>query len=191
MNLVIVDAEPGARVGLRRLCEEAPGIRVVGEAGTGARALEAIESLRPDLTLLDAELPDMSGLEVLRALRRRFERRTIFITPNPQDVPGAFEAGALDILVKPISGQAFSTSILRARAHGMPRSSASRALPGAAPVTPRESEPGRPLFLVGEREQRLYPIDPLEIDYVQSAGNYVTYHLGAAEYRARFQTPAP
>jgi DNA-binding LytR/AlgR family response regulator len=44
---------------------------------------------------------------------------------------------------------------------------------------------GRPLFLVGEREHRLYPLDPLEIDYVQSAGNYVTYHLGAVEYIAR------
>jgi len=186
MNLLIVDAEPAARMGLRKLCESAPGMHVVGEAGTGATALEAVESLRPDLTLLAAELPDMSGLEVLRALRRRFERRTILISAHPQDAPGAFAAGALDILVKPVSEQAFSTSMLRARAHGMPRGAAARSLPGVAPATlPRESEPGRPLFLVGEREQRLYPIDPLEIDYVRSAGNYVTYHLGAAEYIAR------
>lgn len=185
MNLVIVDSEPAARVGLRRLCEGAPGMRVVGEAGTGAKALEAVESLRPDLTLLDAELPDMSGLAVLRALQRRHERRTILITANPQDASGAFAAGALDILVKPVNEQAFSTSILRARAHGMPRSPGMRALPAGALPAPYDSRAARPLFLVGEREHLLYPIDPVEIDYVQSAGNYVTYHLGAVDYIAR------
>jgi two-component system, LytTR family, response regulator len=188
MNLVIVDDEPAARVGLRRLCEGAPDMRVVGEAGTGAKALEAAESLRPDLMLLDADLPDMSGLEVLRALRRRHERRTIFITANPDDAPGAFAAGALDFLVKPVNERAFSTSILRARAHGMPRPGGSRGRPAAAAAAAaaaRSSPAARPLFLVGEREHRLYPIDPGEIDYVQSAGNYVTYHLGAVGYMAR------
>jgi len=177
MNLVIVEGEAAARMGLRKLCEGAPGMHVVGEAGTGATALAAVESLRPDLTLLAAELPDMSGLEVLRALRRRFERRTILITANLQDAAGAFAAGALDILVKPVSEQAFSTSMLRARAQAVARAPAGAAL--------REAGAGRPLFLVGERQQRLYPIDPLEIDYVQSAGNYVTYHLGGVDYIAR------
>lgn len=185
MNLVIVDDEPAARVGLRKLCECAPGMRVVAEAGTGAKAIEAVESLRPDLTLLDADLPDMSGLEVLRALRRRHQRRTIFITANPQDAPGAFAAGALDFLVKPVNEQAFCTSILRARARGAPRPAGTGGLHAAPTATPGEGGAGRPLFLVGEREQRLYPLDPFEIDYVQSAGNYVTYHLGAVEYIAR------
>jgi DNA-binding LytR/AlgR family response regulator len=184
MNLVIVDDEPAARVGLRRLCEGAPDMRVVGEASTGAKALEAAESLRPDLMLLDADLPDMSGLEVLRALRRRHQRRTIFITADPDDAPGAFAAGALDFLVKPVNERAFSTSILRARAHGMPQPGGSRGHPAAA-ATARASAAPRPLFLVGEREHRLYPIDPFEIDYVQSAGNYVTYQLGAVGYMAR------
>jgi DNA-binding LytR/AlgR family response regulator len=57
-----------------------------------------------------------------------------------------------------------------------------RPTPSAAPGA---SGAGRPLFLVGEREHRLYPLDPFEIDYVQSAGNYVTYHLGGVEYIAR------
>lgn len=177
MDLLIVDDEPAARVGLKRLCERSPDMRVVGEAGTGARAIEAVESLRPDLMLLDADLPDMSGFEVLRALRRRQQRRTILVTPNAQDAPGAFAAGALDYLVKPVNEEAFSASILRARARAVPRP-ASHAAPGA-------SSAGRPLFLVGEREHRLYPLEPLEIDYVQSAGNYVTYHLGGVEYIAR------
>ena len=182
MDLLIVDDEPAARVGLKRLCERSPDMRVVGEAGTGAEAMQAVASLRPDLMLLDADLPDMSGFEVLRALRRRQQRRTILITPNAQDAPDALAAGALDHLVKPVDAQAFSTSILRARARAAPREVEARRLPAAIA---RDTCAGRPLFLVGEREHRLYPLDPFEIDYVQSAGNYVTYHLAAVEYIAR------
>jgi two-component system, LytTR family, response regulator len=188
MNLLIVDDEAEARAGLVRLCERAPDMHVVGEAGTGSKAIEAVESLRPDLMLLDADLPDMSGLEVLRALRRRQQRRTILLTASVREAPGAFAAGALDCLVKPVNEAAFCASILRARA---------RALHGpAAPQRPHAPPPftapaanaagaGRPLFLVGEREHRLYPLDPSAIDYVQSAGNYVTYHLAGVEYIAR------
>jgi two-component system, LytTR family, response regulator len=180
MNLLIVDDEPAARSGLKRLCERAPDMRVVGEAGTGARAIEAVESLRPDLMLLDADLPDMSGFEVLRALRRRQQRRTILVTANAQDAPGAFAAGALDYLVKPVNEEAFSASILRARARSVPRLSRAH-----GPHATAAAGAGRPLLLVGEREHRLYPLDPLAIDYVQSAGNYVTYHLSGVEYIAR------
>jgi len=186
MNLLIVDDEPAARVGLKKLCAHAPDMRVVGEAGTGAKAIEAVESLRPDLMLLDADLPDMSGLEVLRALRRRQQRRTILVTANAQDAPSAFAAGALDFLVKPVNEQAFSASILRARARGVPRpveAGGLHAAPGT--TTPRENRAHRPRLLVGEREHRLYPLDPSEIDYVQAAGNYVTYHLAGVEYIAR------
>jgi two-component system, LytTR family, response regulator len=185
MNLLIVDDEPAARTGLIRLCERAPDMRVVGEAGTGAKAIEAVESLRPDLMLLDADLPDMSGFDVLRALRRRHKRRTILVTANAQDAPGAFAAGALDFLVKPVNEAAFSASILRARARGMPRPAYAYRTHSAALTAPCDSDAGRPLLLVGEREHRLYPLDPYQIDYVESAGNYVTYHLSGVEYIAR------
>jgi len=179
MNLLIVDDEPAARVGLIRLCERTQDMHVLGEADTGAKAIAAVESLRPDLMLLDADLPDMSGFDVLRALRRRQQRRTILVTPSARDAPGAFAAGAIDCLVKPVNEPAFSASILRARAAQAHR------LDAATTVTPWDSDAGRPQFLIGERERRLYPLDPYEIDYVESAGNYVTYHLSGVEYIAR------
>jgi two-component system, LytTR family, response regulator len=185
MNLLIVDAEPAARVALIRLCERVQDMRVVGEAGTGVKAIEAVELLRPDLMLLDADLPDMSGFDVLRALRRRQQRRTILISANVEDAPGAVAAGAIGYLVKPVNEEAFSASILRARARRVPRPTDARRPPDALTATPVASGAGRPLFLVGEREHRLYPLDPFEIDYVQSAGNYVIYHLAGMEYIAR------
>lgn len=183
MNLLIVDDEAASRDALIRLCARAQDMRIVGEAGTGTKAIEAAQTLRPDLMLLDADLPDMSGFEVLRALRRRQQRRTILITPNQQDASDALAAGAIDHLVKPVSEAAFSASILRARARRILRPTQARQ-PYAGTRTTSPGA-GRPLFLVGEREHRLYPLDPFEIDYVQAAGNYVTYHLGGIEYIAR------
>jgi two-component system LytT family response regulator len=169
VKLLVVGDEPAARTGLIRLCADAPEISVVGEAGTGAKAIEAAASLRPDLVLLDADLRDMSGFEVLRALRRRQQRRTILIISDAHDAPRALAAGAIDYLLKPVSGCRLCASIRRARARAMPHPTRAR----------------RPLFLIGEREQRLHPLDPFEIDYVQSAGNYVIYHLAGVEYIAR------
>ena len=186
MDLLIVDGEAVARVGLKVLCERVPDMRVVGEAGTGAEALEAVDVVRHDLMLLGADLPDMSGFEVLRALRRRRQHRTILVTANARDAPGAFAAGALDILVKPVNEQALSASIQRARSRGTPRAPNTQRLHAAAPTAAlRENGVHMPFLLVGERGHRLYPLDPFEIDYVESAGNYVTYHLNNVEYIAR------
>lgn len=183
MNLLIVDDEPAARTGLIRLCESAPELRVVGEADTGAGAIEAVGSLRPDLMLLDAVLPDMSGFEVLRTLRPQNRRRTVLLTADVGDGNKAFAAGALDFLVKPVSHAAFSASILRARTRA--GQSAQLTEPRPRPANGARDCDGRPLLLVGEREHRLYPLDPYQIDYVESAGNYVTYHLGSTDYIAR------
>ena len=184
MNLLIVEDEPAARTGLITLCEGMPDVRVVGEAGTGARAIEAAAALRPDLMLLDADLPDMSGFDVLRALHRRQQRRSILLTLNTHDAARAFAAGAMDCLLKPVTRPTFCASILRARERRWER----RLVPEKpAPVDSPAfaAGPGPLRFLVGEREHRLYPLDSFEIDYVQSAGNYVTYHRAGVEYIAR------
>lgn len=178
MNLLIVEDEPATRTGLMQLCEGVPDIQVVGAAGTGATAIEAVASLRPDLMLLDADLPDMTGFEVLRALLRRQQRRTILLSANAHDAPRAFAAGAIDCLMKPVNGAALRASILRARE----RATRARLPPAASSSV---SGASGPMFLVGEREHRLYPLDTFEIDYVQAAGNYVTYHRAGVEYIAR------
>src|SRR5579863_7032248 len=187
MNILIVDSEPTVRAGLIELCERDEELRVIGEVTLGAKAIEAAEELRPDLLLLDAELPDMSGLEVLRAMRTRHQRRTILVTASSEDGASAFAAGALDYLVKPVSPEAFLKSILRAREcvkvrratfrHSMHRRELRASQLG--------NEACRPLVLIGEREHRLYPLDLQEIDYIESAGNYVKYHLANADYTAR------
>ncbi|MGH8180494.1 MAG: LytR/AlgR family response regulator transcription factor [Steroidobacteraceae bacterium] len=186
MNLLIVDDEPTARTGLVRLCKEMADVHVVGEAVTGAGAIEAAACLRPDLMLLDADLPDMSGFDVLGALRRRLQRRTVLLAANAQEASRAFAAGAIDFLVKPVTGATFSASILRARARCASHSTgASHRHAGSPGPAVAASDAAGPQFLVGEREHRLYPLDTFEIDYVESTGNYVTYHRAGVEYIAR------
>jgi two-component system LytT family response regulator len=187
MNLLIVEEEPAVRARLIELCECGEDLRVIGEASSGRKAIQAVEALRPNLLLLDAELPDMTGFDVLQALRVRYRRRTIMLMPNAQHAATTFTAGALDYLVKPVSAEAFSTAILRAQGRFMAHPTTS---PGARPPA-RPAEPGshsqrcRPLILIGEREHRLYPLDPRKIDYIESAGNYVSYHVAGTQYIAR------
>ena len=184
MNLLIVENEPAVRAGIIRFCEREKTLRVVGEAVTGAKGLEAATTLRPDLLLLDADLPDMSGFEVLRALQRVHEQRAVLLIPSGRHASGALAAGAVDFLLKPVTEEAFCASILRAKARAAPYSVAARRV---RPPAKRDelTEASWPFLLVGEREHRLYPLDPSQIDFIRSAGNYVTYHVGTLEYIAR------
>ena len=186
MNVVIVEGE-NLRAQLRDLCVRANNLHLVGEATSGAAGIQAVKTLRPDLLLLDAELPDMSGFEVLRALRERDQRRTILVTTSEQDGVTAFAAGAAEYLLKPINPEAFSAAVMRASGRLKPRSAQLRAaMRAAAPALIPAARPlDRPLFLVGEREHQLYPLEPDQIDFIQSAGNYVKYHVGRISYMAR------
>ena len=187
MNLLIVDDEAAGRAVLVELCQRSNGLRVVGEATSGGEGIKAVEFLRPDLVLLNADLPDMSGFEVLRALSASNQRRTILVTNSAETATAAFSAGAVDYLLKPVSPEAFSKSILRvsSRLNLRPATRRAETLPGGSLTVERGIEQGVPFLLVGEREHRLYPLDPVKIDYVESAGNYVTYRVGGSEYIAR------
>jgi two-component system LytT family response regulator len=187
MNLLIVDGEAATRAGFAKLCQRNADVRIVGAASSGGEGIEAVEALRPDLVLLDAELPDMSGFDVLRALPPWCRRRTILVTTCAEHAVAALAAGVLDYLVKPVSAAAFSASILRARGRlsiingtGRRRRRSSAVVPFRADV-----EQYRPLVLIGEREHRLYPLEPQNIEYIEAAGNYVQYRTANALYIAR------
>ena len=97
MKTVIVDDHPVVRKGLRMLMECEPQVEVVGEACNGLMALEAVRSLHPDLLLLDINMPEMNGLEVLRQLRATPNAVNIIILSNHSDttyVEAALEMGA-------------------------------------------------------------------------------------------------
>jgi two-component system LytT family response regulator len=187
MDILVIDEDEKVRAEIKEFCRRTKDVNIVGEADTGAKGLQAAEMLQPDLLLIAVGLPDRTGFDVLRALRRHHRRRSIVLTDDAQYAATAIAAGAVGYLVKPLTKEAFSVSVRRARLRLAPRSDAMRGvMPEVAPaVTRNETESGRPLFLVGERGHRLYPLDPDRIDFVESAGNYVKYHLAQLSYVAR------
>src|ERR1035438_10183878 len=103
LTVLIVDDEPIARRIQREELELLPQLRVVGEAGDGKEALQKIASLHPDLVFLDLQMPVMSGFEVVRNLREPPLPGIVIVTAFDQHAIQAFEAGAIDYLLKPVT----------------------------------------------------------------------------------------
>jgi two-component system LytT family response regulator len=157
---------------------------VVGEAACGKAAIDAAGTLKPDIVLLDVELPDMSGFELLRAVAAGSRPLGIMVSNCADHANRAFDEGAFDYLVMPVAAKRFNRTMTRARnrltyplpAYGRLAADSSELGP-TVPVSPR--------FLVGERQRRLYPLDPKSIDYIEADGNYVTLRAGKVEYLSR------
>lgn len=168
LRAVIVDDEPLARAALGRFCADRPKVSVIAEAANGRTAIEIIERNQPDLLLLDVELGDMTGFDVLRAVRGPASPLAIMITGYRDHAARAFEAEAVDFVQKPIEFARLHAALDRVM--------------GRLPVAP---QPQGRVRLVGERGRRLHFIDTEEIDYLEVDGNYVTIHVGADRYLTR------
>lgn len=115
LKTLIVDDEPVARGILREELETLDDVRIVGEAENGADALEMIVDDRPDLVLLDLQMPVMGGLEVVRSLKGGSLPAIVIVTAWDQYAIQAFEAGAIDYLLKPVSRERLLEAVERAR----------------------------------------------------------------------------
>lgn len=114
IRIMVVDDHEMVREGLKAMLEPEPDFDVVAEAGQGARVLELVESARPDVVLLDARLPDVSGPEVCRALAQREpEVRVIILSTYTDDdlVEACVRAGARGYVVKDVERFALKESI--------------------------------------------------------------------------------
>jgi len=177
--MLLVEQNPQSREAVSTLCaEHADAVQLVGHVQTGAQACGAAEALRPDVLVLGSRLPDMSGFTALRSLREQHRRRAILLTHTPQERLDALGAGALDFLMTPIEPGAFHIAMTRARGRFSVRK--------IAPTLEVAATDGRrPLVLIAEREHRLYPLQPRQVDFVRSDGNYVKMYVGQHQYIAR------
>ena len=102
IRILIADDDPGMRTVMRKLAERAEGYELVGEAGDGERLLELYEETRPDVVLMDVEMPGMTGIECAKVIQDRNPRTVlVFATAHEQYMRSAFEVYAFDYLVKP------------------------------------------------------------------------------------------
>jgi len=184
VKILIVEDKARARESLIGLCECRGDIQVVGEAACGKAAIDAACTLNPEIVLLDAELPDMSGFDLLRAVAADTCPLGIMVSSCADHATRAFEEGAFDYLVMPVAANRFDRAMTRAHCR------LNDAASGSGRFYSDSSELGRsalvpPRFLVGERQRKLYPLDPKSIDYIEADGNYVTLRVGKTEYLSR------
>jgi two-component system LytT family response regulator len=163
IRTLIVDDEPLARRAVRQSLAAFGDFGVVGEAGHGAEAVAALGTLRPDLVFLDVQMPEMDGFGVIEAIGVGAMPLVVFVTAFDAYAVRAFEAEALDYLLKPFDDQRFARVIERVRRQ-IGRGDQHRRLLGA--------QAG--LVLRGNGTARLIRLD--EIDWIGAAGDYAEVH---------------
>jgi two-component system LytT family response regulator len=114
IRVVLADDERPARSFLASLLRSFPEVEVVGQAVNGADAIQAIERHRPDVALLDLQMPEVDGLSVVRLVKRRFLPLVIFVTAYDEYAVKAFELNAVDYLTKPVSESRLRDALQRA-----------------------------------------------------------------------------
>lgn len=114
LRVLIADDEGPARAFLTSLLRTIPDVTVVAEAATGTEAVRLIEHHRPDVALLDLQMPEITGLNVVRLVRRRFLPLVIFVTAYDEYAVKAFELHAVDYLTKPVSESRLREALRRA-----------------------------------------------------------------------------
>ena len=156
LRVLIVDDEALARRGVRLLVERAQGFSVVGEAATGAEAVRKIAELSPDVVFLDIQMPDGDGFDVVARVGTGRMPFTVFVTAYDEHALRAFEAHAIDYVLKPIDPERFAATMER-----------------LSSFAARGALPRRLLLRDGPR---ILVFDEDRIEWVEADGDYVRVH---------------
>lgn len=186
LRVLIVDDEPVARRGILRLLRQEPDIEVVGECGDGAAALAALAELAPDLVFLDVQMPELDGFAVLEAIGAERMPAVVFVTAYDRHAVRAFDAQAIDYVLKPIDPQRFQQALRRARAHlAHPDEGFVRRVSEALKLIDRGERSRHPARLAIRSDGRVRLIDIADVDQIVAAGNYVEIHAGGRSHLMR------
>ena len=170
IRALVVEDEPLARRNVTVLLERDPDIDAMAECGSGMEAIESIKKSRPDLVFLDVQMPECGGFDVLEMLGSDLPPAIIFVTAHEEYALRAFEAGALDYLLKPFDDARFDRALARAK------DKIARYLPQQARLPER--------LVVKEQGQVLF-LDVADVDWVEAAGYYACLHVGSATHVIR------
>ncbi|MEO8032069.1 MAG: LytTR family DNA-binding domain-containing protein [Gemmatimonadota bacterium] len=177
IRVVVVDDEPLVRLGLKRTLSAIPAVQLVADCRHGLEALRVIRKERPDLLLLDVQMPGLSGFDLVDALDAVERPAIIFVTAFDQYAVRAFEVEAVDYLLKPFDDERVALAVSRARQ----RLQHDRAAAGSADLAglvglTNQRAPHLQRLLVRERG-RTEVIAVNEVDWFEAADNYVRVHL--------------
>lgn len=176
LNTLLVDDEPLAREGLRILLARDPDIGAIRDARNGLEAVAAIRDWRPDLVLLDVQMPEMDGFGVVREIGPEGMPPTVFVTAHDQYAIQAFEINALDYLLKPVTEERFAKALTRVKAR-FPEQGGGDASRQILSLLETMASPTRyPKRLAVRSGGKTVLVDVTEIDWMEAAENYVQLH---------------
>ena len=194
IRTLIVDDEPEARLGLLSLLESDGDITVIGECSGGNEALEAIRLYKPDLVLLDIQMPDMNGFEVIRSIEADVLPLVIFVTAYDQYSLKAFEVHAVDYVLKPFTNRRFYEAIAQAKQKIRSQKDLSKLTERMnallakfdehSPLIPKVAPAYLQRIAVKEGD-RITFLNVEHIDWIEAADNYICIHTGRKKYLLR------
>ncbi len=184
IRTVLVEDEPLARERLRSLLEAEPDIEVVGEAADGTSAVEVIAAHRPDLLFLDVNIPELDGFGVLASLGADTPPVVIFVTAYDQFAVQAFEAHALDYVLKPFDEDRFSTALRRAR-DSVRQHQGGDLDQRLHALLETVGGPRRMDRIAVKEGGRIVFLRTAEIDWIGAEGNYARLHVGKRSHLMR------
>ena len=168
LSVMVVDDEPLARSNISVLLRRDPQIGRVEECGSGADALGQIRSLKPDLVFLDVQMPECDGFDLLEMLGGDLPPAVVFVTAYDQYALRAFEAGALDYLLKPFDNARFERALARAKER----------ITGNRNGTPRDR-----IAIKSSGDVTFVKLS--EIDWIEAADYYACLHVGTKSHLLR------
>ncbi|MGH9629238.1 MAG: LytR/AlgR family response regulator transcription factor [Bryobacteraceae bacterium] len=176
LTTLVVDDEPLAREGLRMLLSQDPDVSAIHEAKDGRAAVEAIRHVKPDLVLLDVQMPEMDGFSVVREIGTERMPPVVFVTAHDQYAIQAFEINAIDYLLKPVTGERFFKALARAKAHNRPANEANRQI---LSLLESIASPHRYVKRLAVRSAgKTVFVDVEDLEWIEAAENYVQLHAG-------------
>jgi two-component system, LytTR family, response regulator len=182
LRILVVDDEALAREGLKLLLSHQPHVESVSEARNGREAIALIREQKPDLVLLDVQMPRTDGFAVVHSIGAERMPPVIFVTAHDQYAIRAFEIAAIDYVLKPVTEERFALAFKRAvgRLQGVPREEVTRqalAMLDAVANPPQQLE----RFAVRSGERTIFvPVE--EVDWIEAFQNYVRLHTGSVTH---------
>ena len=191
VKVLVADDEPLARRRSARLLRERDDVEILAQCSGGGEAIAAIRENRPDLVLLDIQMPDVDGFGVVAEVGLENMPHVIFVTAYDQHAIKAFEINAVDYIVKPYTSERFHEAVDRAIAR-MAAKTTETSTDEARLVSvlqrvfadEEKTERGSDRILVRDRD-RIRLVRANDVDWVESEANYVRLHVGTASYLIR------
>lgn len=169
IRALVVDDEPLARSNLTVLLRSDPDVDLIGECASGADAIVAIRRMKPDLVFLDVQMPECDGFDVLVLLGLDVPAALVFVTAYDHYALRAFEAGALDYLLKPFDNDRFNRALARAKQR----------------VLQWRREEKKPDRLAVKSAGQVWFLKPTDIDWIEAADYYACLHVGNRSHLLR------